>query len=161
MNSEPARETPIEGVLRARRAIFSDERGAVLRMLRADEPHFVDFGEIYFSTVYPGTVKAWKRHRSLTASYVCMSGLVRMVLYDDRPGSASEGQLLEMPMGPEHYDLLVVPPGVWNGFLGIAGPESIVANCASEPYDPAEFDRLEPFDPAIPYRWPGASTDDG
>ena len=30
-----------------------------MHMLRADEPHFERFGEIYFSLVYPGGVKAW------------------------------------------------------------------------------------------------------
>ncbi len=31
-----------------------DERGAVFHMLREDSPAFERFGEIYFSTVYPG-----------------------------------------------------------------------------------------------------------
>ena len=36
-----------------------DERGAVMHMLRADDPAFERFGEIYFSLVYPGVVKGW------------------------------------------------------------------------------------------------------
>ena len=31
---------------------FADERGSVLLMLKETDPHFVRFGEIYFSTVY-------------------------------------------------------------------------------------------------------------
>jgi dTDP-4-dehydrorhamnose 3,5-epimerase len=27
---------------------FQDERGFVMRMLRVDDPHFQEFGEIYF-----------------------------------------------------------------------------------------------------------------
>ena len=34
-----------------------DERGKIMHMLRADDPYFEKFGEIYFSTVYPGVVK--------------------------------------------------------------------------------------------------------
>jgi hypothetical protein len=30
---------------------------------------------------------------------------------------------------------------------------SIVANCASEPYDPTEFERLPPTASEVPYRW--------
>jgi dTDP-4-dehydrorhamnose 3,5-epimerase len=41
---------------------------------------------------------------------------------------------------------------VWNGFKGIAN-ESIVANCATLPHTPDEIDRLNPFDPRIPYDW--------
>ncbi len=31
-----------------------DERGTIFHMLRATDPHFQKFGEIYFSTVYKG-----------------------------------------------------------------------------------------------------------
>ena len=33
-----------------------DERGMVMHMLRNDDPHFTEFGEIYFSVVYPGVI---------------------------------------------------------------------------------------------------------
>ena len=31
-----------------------DERGTIMHMLRRDDPHFVEFGEIYFTTIYQG-----------------------------------------------------------------------------------------------------------
>ena len=31
-------------------------------MLRADDPHFLQFGEIYFTSVYEGVVKGWHKH---------------------------------------------------------------------------------------------------
>jgi len=34
-----------------------------MHMLRSNAPHFDRFGEIYFSTALPGTVKAGKRHK--------------------------------------------------------------------------------------------------
>ena len=34
-----------------------DERGTVMHMLKRTDPHFIEFGEIYFSTVYRGVVK--------------------------------------------------------------------------------------------------------
>jgi dTDP-4-dehydrorhamnose 3,5-epimerase len=49
--------------------------------------------------------------------------------------------------------LVTVPPGVWNGFKGVGTETAIVANCATEPHDPAEISRRDPFDPAIPYDW--------
>ncbi len=33
-----------------------------MHMLKRTDPHFIEFGEIYFSTVYPGVVKGWHRH---------------------------------------------------------------------------------------------------
>jgi dTDP-4-dehydrorhamnose 3,5-epimerase len=152
-SEDPELDTGIRDVLLKPLASFQDERGAVYRMLRSTDPHFAGFGEIYFSTVKPGAVKAWKRHRSLTASYVCVHGAIRMVLYDARPDSPTRGTTSETVLGPDAYRLLVVPPGVWNGFQGVSETLAIVANCASEPYDEREFERLVPTAAEIPYRW--------
>ena len=43
-----------------------DERGKIMHMLRRRIPHFIKFGEIYFSCAWPGTVKAWHVHKSMT-----------------------------------------------------------------------------------------------
>ena len=80
-----------------------DERGTIMHMLRRDDPHFVDFGEIYFTTVYQGAVKAWHRHRELTLNYACPFGRVKLVLYDDREGSATRGTLVEAFLGPDSH----------------------------------------------------------
>ena len=66
---------------------YSDERGTVLQFMSKADPHFAGFGELYFSTVYQGVVKAWKKHATLTASYGCVHGGVKMVLYDARSSS--------------------------------------------------------------------------
>jgi dTDP-4-dehydrorhamnose 3,5-epimerase len=130
-----------------------DERGMVMHMLRADDPHFERFGEIYFSTVNPGVVKGWHRHQRMTLNYAVVHGMVKLVLYDDRPESKTRGEVMELYVGEANYALVTVPPMVWNGFKGIAPAPSIVANCASIPHDPKEIERLDPTSPAIPYSW--------
>lgn len=130
-----------------------DERGTVMHMLRADDPHFERFGEIYFSTVYPGVVKGWHRHQRMTLNYAVVHGTVKLVLYDDRAGSKTHGELMELFVGDANYALVTVPPMVWNGFKGIATAPAIVANCATIPHDPTEIERLDPASPTIPYRW--------
>ena len=39
-----------------------DERGTIYHMLRRDDPHFIEFGEIYFTSIYRGVIKGWHRH---------------------------------------------------------------------------------------------------
>ena len=143
----------IDGVQLVPLRQIADDRGAVYHMLKATDPHFVAFGEIYFSSVYPGVVKAWKHHRRMTANYACVAGRVKVVLYDDREGSPSRGALMEFSLGPDEYSLAVIPPRIWHGFQGLGEPASILANCASEPSDPDELDRLDPESEAIPYTW--------
>jgi len=130
-----------------------DERGTVYHMLRRTDPHFIEFGEIYFASIYPGVVKGWHKHRIMTLHYACVAGRVKLVLYDDRAGSPTEKGLMEIFLGPEDYSLVQVPPQVWNGYKGMGGEPALIANCATHPHDPAEMERLDPFVNHIPYDW--------
>ena len=130
-----------------------DERGKIMHMLRNDDKNYRSFGEIYFSCVYPGVIKGWHIHQKMTLNYAVPYGLIKLVLYDDREKSRTYGEIQEIFLGPENYNLVTIPPNVWNGFKGIGSPQSIVANCSDIPHDPAEIKRKDPFDPNIPYRW--------
>ena len=143
----------IDGVVVTPLKQIVDERGKVMHMLRADAPGFRGFGEIYFSTVHPGAIKGWHIHKKMTLNYAVPHGLIKFVLYDDRAGSATQGELQELFLGPDNYCLVTVPPLVWNGFKGVGVEPAIVANCASLAHDPDEIDRRDPFDPTIPYDW--------
>ncbi len=143
----------IEGVLVTPLKQIADERGKVMHMLRADAPLFRSFGEIYFSTVHPGAIKGWHLHQRMILNYAVPYGQIKFVLYDDRTGSATHGQVQEIFLGPDNYCLVTVPPLIWNGFKGIGLDSAIVANCASIVHDPQEIVRKDPFDPSIPYDW--------
>ncbi len=122
-------------------------------MLRNDDPLFKEFGEIYFSVVYPNVIKGWHIHKKMTLNYAVISGMIKLVLYDDRDDSSTQGNLLELFIGEENYSLVKIPPYVWNGFKGIGEDKAIVANLASIPHDPNEIIRKDPFSTDIPYQW--------
>ena len=143
----------IDGVVVKPLRRIPDERGFIMHMLRRDDPDFEDFGEIYFSSVYPGAIKAWHLHKEMTLNYAVLVGMIKLVLYDDRKDSPTHGELQELYIGRENYQLVKVPPFVWNGFKGYGDEMSILANCATLPHDPEEIVRMSPFDPAIPYDW--------
>ena len=130
-----------------------DERGTILHMLRRSDPHFQQFGEIYFSTVYRGVVKGWHRHRDMTLNYACVFGRIKLVLFDERPDSPTRNELIEIFLGPDNHSLVVIPPDVWNGFKGMSDPFAIVANCCTHEHDPCRSTRLDPFKNHIPYEW--------
>jgi len=130
-----------------------DERGTIFHMLRSDDPHFQNFGEIYFSSIYQGVIKGWHLHHRMTLNYACIYGRIKLVCYDDRPDSGTRGELMEIFLGPDNYSLVVIPPEIWNGQKGMGADMSIVANCATHVHDPAQSERLDPFDESIPYDW--------
>ncbi|KKH95140.1 dTDP-4-dehydrorhamnose 3,5-epimerase [Methanosarcina sp. 1.H.T.1A.1] len=143
----------IDGVEINQLNIIPDERGMILKMLRNDDPVFQEFGEIYFSVIYPGVVKGWHIHKKMTLNYAVVSGSIKLVLYDGRSGSPTKGEVQEIFLGRENYKLVTIPPMVWNGFKGIGTESAIVANCATIPHDPDEIDRMDPFENDIPYDW--------
>lgn len=140
---ESARE--ISGVRVSQRRVIADQRGAVLHFLRSDDEEFAGFGEVYFSEIQPGAVKAWKRHARITQRFVVPVGHVRFVLVDRRPGSPTSGVVSEFVLGrPESYMLLMIPPGVWYGFSAVGSEPGLVANITDAPHDPAEADSVAP-----------------
>jgi dTDP-4-dehydrorhamnose 3,5-epimerase len=143
----------IEGVQVVPLKRIADERGTIFHMLKRTDPHFLEFGEIYFSSVYRGVVKGWHRHRGMTLNYACVFGRVKVVAYDDRVESSTRGELVEVVLGPDNHSLIIIPPGVWNGFKGMSDPFGIVANCCTHPHDPSRSERLDPFENDIPYDW--------
>jgi dTDP-4-dehydrorhamnose 3,5-epimerase len=145
----------IEGVQVIPLRRIPDERGTVMHMLRNDDPHFLGFGEIYFSTIYKHVVKGWHRHDGMSLNYACISGMIKLALFDDRTDSPSRGRLMELFIGDQNYALVQIPPGVWNGFKGMTDPHAIVANCCTHPHDPIAnlTERLDPFHNHIPYDW--------
>ncbi len=143
----------IDGVVVKRLLEIPDERGRIMHFMRCDDPAFTGFGEVYFSTVFPGVVKGWHLHRVMTINYSVPMGIIKLVLYDEREDSSTFGRLMELYIGEGNYSRVTVPSGVWNGFKGLGTRTSIVCNCASHPHDPAEIVRLSPTDPRIPYSW--------
>jgi dTDP-4-dehydrorhamnose 3,5-epimerase len=122
----------IDGVVITPLKQIFDERGKVMHMLRTDSSAFQRFGEIYFSCVEPGAVKAWHLHREMTLNYAVVH---------------------ELFLSPENYCLVTIPPLIWNGFKGMGESAAIVANCATIPHDPKEIERKDPLGADIPYLW--------
>jgi len=143
----------IDGVQIIPLKTFLDERGMVRHMMRCTDPHFSKFGEIYFSVIFSGAIKAWHVHRKMELNYAVVSGNIKLVLYDARVDSPTHKELQEIFMGEDNYVLVKIPPHVVNGFTAVGGEKAIVANCASIPHDPDEIERFDPFDPEIGYDW--------
>ena len=143
----------IDGVVITPLKRIVDERGSVMHMLRSDSDVFQKFGEIYFSTIHPGVVKAWHIHHRMTLNYAVPLGKIKFVLHDARADSPTCGETQEIFMGTDNYVLVTVPPMIWNGFKCVGDQTAMIANCATIPHDPDEIERRDPFDAAIGYDW--------
>ena len=116
---------------------FDVDGGKVLHGIKNDDVGFVDFGEVYFSYVNPGAIKAWKLHQRMTLNLVVPLGSVRFVFSD---ALASSNYRVES-IGEENFCRLTVPPKIWFGFQGMASEPSLVVNIADLKHDENEVVR--------------------
>ena len=143
----------IEGVKITPLKIISDDRGSVMHMMRNDSKVFDKFGEIYFSTIFKGKIKAWHLHKEATLNYACVYGEVKLVLFDERNGSSTFGEYQEILLSLKNYNLITIPPNIWNGFKGCNDQFSIIANCLNLPHNEKEMVRLDVKDNRFKYHW--------
>lgn len=145
----------IHGVHVKQLRLIPDERGYLMEMLRCDDPFFQKFGQTYVSVGYPGVVKGWHYHKKQTDHFVIVKGMMKVVLYDERPDSPTKGTLNEFFMGERNPILITIPPGVWHGMKCISQEPAMLVNTPTEPYDYKEPDevRADPHKSHIPYDW--------
>ncbi|NQV15316.1 dTDP-4-dehydrorhamnose 3,5-epimerase family protein [bacterium] len=147
------KEQIIEGVIVQELKQIPDERGRIMHMLRIDNPLFEKFGEVYFSEILPGVVKAWKRHKKMTQIFAVPIGKIKLVIYDDRENSISKGNLTVLEIGRDNYQLVKIPPRLWYGFKCISEHPALLANCTDLPHDPNEVEDRDPHDSYVLYQW--------
>jgi len=145
----------IEGVRFKKLRSIPDERGQLMEILRADDECFVKFGQVYLTSAYPGVVKAWHYHKVQADNFAVVKGMMKVVLYDARPGSATKGEVNEFFIGERNPALITIPPLVYHGFKCMGTEEALVINTPTESYKydkPDEY-RIDPHSKEIPYDW--------
>ena len=126
----------IKGVKIGKLKTFSDEKGKVMHMIKSTDDIFQKFGEIYFSEVLPGKVKAWNRRKKATRNYAVVEGKIKLVLYD-------ENEKQEFILGEDNYNLITIPPGIWSGFKSLGNKKAIIADLTDIPYDPEDAEKKD------------------
>jgi dTDP-4-dehydrorhamnose 3,5-epimerase len=146
----------IEGV-RIRPAItHSDARGTVCEIYNPAwgilEAPLV---YVYQTTIRPRRVKGWVLHREQDDRLFFSLGTVKIVLYDDRPGSPTHKMLNEIHLGGYNRGLITIPRGVYHALENVGETDVLFINMPTRPYNHADPDKYRlPLDTdLIPYRF--------
>lgn len=145
----------IEGVQTKELKLIPDDRGFLMEILRSDWNEYERFGQVYVTACYPGIIKAWHYHKKQWDHFVCVSGMAKVVLFDSREGSKTEGEINEFFIGELNPMLVKIPPFIYHGFKAITSKAALIINVPTELYNyeqPDEY-RLAYNDPAVPYSW--------
>ena len=108
--------------------------GDVMHALKNSDKGFNSFGEVYFSWVEQGAIKAWKCHQHMTLNLVVPLGEISFVFHI----KDQENCFRTENIGEEKYVRLTVPPGIWFGFQGRGSGQSLLMNLADMTHDTDE-----------------------
>ena len=109
--------------------------GDVMHGLKKSDNGFNGFGEVYFSWVEQGAIKAWKCHQRMTMNLVVPKGEVSFVFHLTNQKNSFRTENI----GEERYVRLTVPPLIWFGFRGRGSGQSLLMNLADMAHDPDEI----------------------
>ncbi len=120
----------------------ADDRGYLIEILRATDSHFTKFGQVYLvGDLVRGTVRAFHKHQELWDWFFISHGSAKFILRDDRVGSPTHGQMETCVIGERNPTLLVVPPGVFHGWMALEDDTQLIST-ASEVYNREQPDEV-------------------
>lgn len=128
--------------------------GYLTEMLRGewlDGNNKVD--QIFVSTLKPGAVSAWHAHAVTTDRLFVAAGMILVVLFDNREGSETRGQVNEFRISSVRPGLLIMPPRVWHGVKNVGDTPAQIINAVDSAYSYESPDhwRAPENSAAIPY----------
>jgi len=149
-----ANATLIEGVMIKPLVRHADERGYFEEVIRVTDDFFKEgFGQLSHSFMYSGVIKAWHVHKTQIDWWFVVKGDLKVVLYDGREGSTTNGQINEFFVGEHHDNIAIkIPAGVAHG-CKVMGAGAELVYVTSGTYNPDEEGRIEHNDPSIGYDW--------
>ena len=122
-----------------------DDRGYLIEILRQTDPHFTKFGQVYLvGNPARGAVRAFHKHESLWDWFFIAQGTAKFILRDDRPTSPTYGEMTTVTIGERNPSLLVVPPGVYHGWVSLED-NTLLISTGSEVYN-----RVQPDEVRVP-----------
>lgn len=145
----------IDGVHIKKLVTHCDDRGYFRELLRDDDGLLKRFGQASISLTYPGIIKAFHWHKRQDDLWYVAGGMARVVLYDRRAGSPTEGCTQVIYAGEQNPVLVLIPAGVAHGYQVLGTQPVQLFYFVTEHYDPLAPDeeRIPYDDPAIGFDW--------
>lgn len=118
--------------------IIPDARGFFAEAMREDWKNFIEekAAQVNISMSYPGTVRAWHRHRRGQVDYfLVLKGAMKICAYDDDKKSPTHRHLVEIVGSQEKLRVIRIPGKYWHGTQTIGSEPSLTVYLVSNLYD--------------------------
>ncbi|MEB3332681.1 MAG: dTDP-4-dehydrorhamnose 3,5-epimerase family protein [Synechococcaceae cyanobacterium] len=136
-------QVPIKGLQLRPLITHQDERGSLYETY-SDAWTFdaIPMVHTYVVTIRPGQTKGWALHQQQTDRYCFLNGATKLVLFDARADSVTQGNLYVQVFSEINRHLVSVPPGIWHALENIGSSESQLFNFPSAAYNYSSPDKL-------------------
>ena len=127
--------------------VHSDDRGYLIEIARRSDdpaPHGIieRFGQVYLvGSVARGVIRAFHKHAKAWDWFAFGHGSAKVVLVDDREGSASRGETMVLVVGERNPVLIATPPGVYHGWMSLEDDTRLIG-IASHTYNREDPDEI-------------------
>jgi dTDP-4-dehydrorhamnose 3,5-epimerase len=145
----------IHDVIVKKLVTHSDDRGYFREVVREDDHLLSRFGQSSITKTYPGVIKAFHWHHTQDDLWYVVDGMARVVLYDRRAGSPSEGVTQVVYAGEDNPVVVLIPSGVAHGYQVLGNKPVVLFYHVTQTYDPKQPDeqRIPYNDPQIGFDW--------
>jgi dTDP-4-dehydrorhamnose 3,5-epimerase len=150
----------IEGVWLAESPVWRDERGFFREWFKSEEIKIATGGDFEIeqaniSLSSRGTLRGI--HYSLAprgqAKWItCVSGSIKDVVVDIRPGSKNFGQWIEVELRGDSGKAIFISTGLGHGFVALED-KTAIAYLVSTPFSPSDEFEINPLDEKIGIDW--------
>ena len=105
---------------------------------------------------HPGVTTAWDLHERQKDHVMCIKGVLRLALYDDRKKSSTRGDVDVFYLSEKRPQLIVIPPNIWHAFQNLLNETSQIVNFFNHRFQHKEPDswHLPSDTDRIPYHFP-------
>ena len=146
----------IDGVRIHEMSNIVTRNGVTTEVVRPEwEIGHLDVRHMIHVSLLPHAVSAWHCHHLQTDRIFVTEGMLRVVLFDDREGSPTQGKVSELHLNRMRPSTLLIPPYVWHGIQNLENQRSGFINFFDHAYcyeNPDEW-RLPVDTDLIPYRF--------
>lgn len=125
--------------------LYQDTRGALYEIIHGSDPYVNQIKQVY--TVIdprPDTIRAFHVHEHLHDWFHIVQGSALFCLVDSRRESNTFEQGIKVVLSARKPQLLIVPPGVYHGWMSLEA-NTVMVSVASE-----EYNREKPDEHRVP-----------
>jgi len=109
-------------------SFFCDDRGwSIMNQMQGV---MTENGQINYSVMYPGVIKAWHRHAKQTDFWMCLHGSLKVGVHRE-----DDGKTWLHVIGEKRPGVLIIPPPLWHGAATVGAENAGLLYYVTHAYD--------------------------